>query len=228
MTIYVEAPLDRPRLQWSAIVAAALAGFATAVVMTTLGGAIGMTAGAAAADEPVSADRAAAAVGIGAAIWILLTAVTTGVVAGAVLSRTSRSDLPYHPTLFGTLAWAGGIALMLTASSPALGSLVGAGGGAAGAAAAVAANEPRGVALADRDFRAERAPADANFRREPLTDAEAARARQRAEDAAKAAALAAWLAVIGQLVALGATVLVASKTHRLAPVVVPPAVPSPG
>src|SRR5687767_8250120 len=71
-------------VHWGAIVAGALFGFATTLVLTTLGMAIGITATEPTPREPggPGAGDAAQAVGIGSAIWWLVTVFLTGLFGG--------------------------------------------------------------------------------------------------------------------------------------------------
>src|SRR6185436_20376300 len=105
---YVSAPeaVWNSRTQWVAILAGALAGFAVFILMTTVGAALGITVGAVsvASTETVSpdkAEKAGTAFSIGAAIWILLTALGTGLAGGWVLNSCSRKDRPYSSFIFG-------------------------------------------------------------------------------------------------------------------------------
>src|SRR6185295_16087268 len=83
-------------MQWKPIVAAALTGFAVTLILTTLGAAIGITAGDAARNTD------AKAIGTGASIWWLLTVVLAGLAAGRVIAATARVDATYHQVIFGT------------------------------------------------------------------------------------------------------------------------------
>jgi hypothetical protein len=194
----VPEPVWNSRTQWGAILAGSFAGFAAAVIMSTLGAALGITAGAVgiATTETMNegtAERAAGAFTIGAALWILLTALATGLVGGWVLNSTARRDRPYSSFIFGGVTWAVGMCLMLAVAMPGIGGLVsGLGGGAAAASASAA-----------RMTRDERAPARL------LTDEEKAAARDAAEKASAAAAGAAWIALGSQLISIAATMFAA-------------------
>jgi hypothetical protein len=201
--------------QWGAVIAGILAGFAAAVLMTTLGTAIGITTGQALAPDAASGASAdpdaLAGLGIGAAVWLVLTAIVVGLVGGSVLAHTSRPDRPYHPTTLGFVTWAGGIALaVLLAASGAMGLL----GSLGGAATATAARQP--FAGAAEEFPA--APAvDPALRPEAgtaTTEAQREELALVAERAAKTAAMAAWLALIGQVVALLCTIGAAKWQRR--------------
>src|SRR6185503_20771646 len=130
------------RTQWGAILAGAFAGFAVTVLMTTLGAALGITAGAVGVNtadtvNTDTAEKAATAVSIGAAIWILLTALATGLVGGWVLNSCSRKDRPYSSFIFGGITWAVGMCLALALAAPGIGGAFAGLGGGAGSAAAV-------------------------------------------------------------------------------------------
>jgi hypothetical protein len=218
------------RIQWGPVVAGALAGFAAWLIMTTLGAAIGMTAGAS-MEIPATeteAEEAALGFGVGAIIWTLLTAIVTGLVAGAVISRTARADRSYMPALFGGLSWTMGVIVVLCLT--AIGAAGAMGGVGAGAAAGVTGARP-GLFGMDRDGRAgvEGRPAyrepgvSAPREREgarPLSPEERTQAREAAEKAATAASTAAWVLLGSQLVSLAATMLAAGwrrTTVRRAP-----------
>jgi len=116
-------------VQWKSVIAGALAGFAVTLILTTLGTAIGITAGDA-------ADASGRAVGTGAAIWWALTVVAAGLTGGWVIARTARADGYYDPMIYGTLAWVAGALILLFLLAIGAGSLMGGLGGGLGAAAA--------------------------------------------------------------------------------------------
>jgi hypothetical protein len=117
-------------MQWKPVVAGALAGFAVTIVMTTQGAALGISA----AD---AADRGdARAVGTGAGIWWLLTALASGLFGGWVIARTARRDLDYDSVIYGTLAWVIGTIILLFLLAIGVGSMMGGLGGGLGAAVA--------------------------------------------------------------------------------------------
>jgi hypothetical protein len=188
------------RIQWGAILAGSFAGFAAMILMTTLGAALGITAGAMGinATETLTADAAAkAATGLsmGAAIWILLTALATGLAGGWVLNSCSRRDRPYSSFIFGGITWAVGLCILLAIFSPGIGGLV-AGGSAGATVAAAAAPSPRTT------------PA-----RPTLSDEDKLTARDAAEKASAAAAGFAWVALGAQLISIAATMF-AAGWHR--------------
>jgi hypothetical protein len=117
-------------MQWKPVVAGALAGFAVTLILTTLGAAIGITAG----DAANGGDGRA--VGIGALIWWALTVVASGLAGGWVIARTARSDMYYNPVIYGTLAWVLGAIILLFLLAIGVGSMMGGLGGGLGAAAA--------------------------------------------------------------------------------------------
>jgi len=197
------------RVQWGAILAGALAGFGVVILMTTLGAALGITAGTIGAhttENPTgdTAEKSALAFGIGSGIWMLLTALASGLVGGYVLNSTSRRDRPYSPFVFGGIAWAVGVCTLLMVAAPAFGgALSGIGGGAGAAVAGIAGNSEvqRRVDQAQR----EKAP--------PMTEEQKAVAADAASKASKAATAAAWMTLLGQLIGLGATIF-AAGWHR--------------
>jgi hypothetical protein len=117
-------------VQWAAVVAAALAGFAVTLILTALGAAIGLSAGAA------SNGVDAGAVGSGAIIWWTLSVIVAGLVAGRVLASTAGADLHYHRVVYGTLAWVVGVIILLFLLANGVGNMIGGLGGGLGAAAA--------------------------------------------------------------------------------------------
>jgi len=212
------------RIQWGPVVAGALAGFAAWLIMTTLGAALGMTAGAI-VEIPATeteAEKAALGMGIGTGIWMLLTAIVTGLVGGAVISRTARADRAYMPALFGGLSWTMGviIALSLTAIGAA-GAMsgLGAGAGAGAAGVAVSMSRPDVFGLerddrtpVDRDGRGEAQPGVVGPRErgeQPPVPVDPVKARKAAEKAAQATMTAAWVLLGSQLISLAATMLAA-------------------
>jgi hypothetical protein len=116
-------------MQWKPVIAGALAGFAVTLILTTLGAAIGLTAGDA-------ADAGGRAIGTGALVWWVLTVIATGLVGGWVIARTARLDAEYDPVIYGTLGWVLGALLLLFLLAIGVGSIVGGLGGGLGAAAA--------------------------------------------------------------------------------------------
>ena len=216
MANQVETPVGTPvvaepagwlgRIQWGPIVAGALAGFAVTILMSTLGAAIGLSAGAA-APMPATAEETqemAAAFGVGSILWMVLTAIVVGLVGGMVLSRTSRTDRPYMPMLFGGLTWTVGVLIALFLMSVGASGVLG--GATAGAAGMVAgqrpAFQPPGVPAAPR-------VEDQNLHRAPMTAEQMTQAREAAERAAAAATTAAWVLLGSQLISLAATMLAA-------------------
>lgn len=187
---------------WGAISSAALAGFGVTLLLATIGVALGFSVGAGAIDQAADAESAAKGMGAGAIAWLAISAIVVGVVAGAVLAFTARETRPYEPGTWGLVTWAVGLtlaALVGSASSAGMGAF----GGAAGAALA----DRAAVRTTDdgRTLASDRTGAQAG-----VTDAAA---RERAADAAKATAVAAWSAVIAQVLGLVATI-VAAKAFR--------------
>jgi len=117
-------------IQWKPVVAAAFVGFAVTLIMTTLGAAIGLTAGDA------GGRARPEAIGIGAGLWWVLTVAVTGVIAGRVLASTARRDLNYRPVIYGTLVWIVGVLILLFLLATGVGNVIGGLGGGMGAAAA--------------------------------------------------------------------------------------------
>ena len=117
-------------VRWTSVVAAALAGFAVTLILTALGAAIGLTAGA--ASNSVQGE----AVGAAALVWWTLSVIAAGLVAGRVLSATAGTDVNYHRVMYGTLAWVVGVIVLLFLLANGVGNMIGGLGGGLGAAAA--------------------------------------------------------------------------------------------
>lgn len=209
------------RAQWGAILAGSLAGFAATIIMATLGMAIGATTGATIADDGVDPGQAAKAFGVGAAVWVLLTALVAGFVGGSVLSRMARYDRPYMPMAFGGLSWTGGVVLALAVGAAAGPGLAGLAGGAAGGAAGsalpqLAPEQDRAIPRANGAESDERQVGAGQDR--PVPDPETrAKAQEAAQKTATGTAAAAWLLLGAQLIGLAATMLAASwrKAHDM-------------
>ena len=210
------------RTQWGAILAGAFAGFAVVVLMSTLGAALGITAGAIsinAADtvSPDTAEKAATASGIGMAIWTLLTALATGLVGGWVLNSCSRRDRPYSSFVFGGITWAVGICLALAVGAPIGGGIFsGLGGGAGGAAAGTAAmvsTRPDVMRMSPQQRQMEPGAAQRGEQGRVLTDEEKVAAKDAADRASKIASAAIWVALGAQLISIAATMF-AAGWHR--------------
>lgn len=169
-------------VQWKPIVAAALVGFAITLILTTLGAAIGLTAGNAAN----GADGTA--VGIGALVWWTLTVAIAGFVAGRVLATTARRDLDYRPMIYGTLAWVLGVIVLLFLIASGVGNIIGGLGGGLGAAGAAAASS--------------------NAAHQGMSPADSVRVMETASDVGTGAA---WGLLVSQLIGLGATILGATR-----------------
>jgi len=210
------------RTQWGAILVGAFAGLAVFVIMGTLGAALGITAGAigVSSTQTVNADtveKTSTAFTIGAAIWMLLTALATGLVGGWALNATARRDRPYSSFIFGGVCWAVGVCVSLMLASPAVGGTFAGLGGGAGAAAGAAAGQPgvlnqmsppttKAAPGATPSMRNENPAAKAQT---PMTDEEKAMAKDAAEKAAAAATGAAWVLLGSQLISIAATIFAA-------------------
>lgn len=207
---------------WGALASAAFAGLATTIVLATLGAAIGITTGAGMEPSATTegARETAAGFGIGAGVWGLISAIVVGVVAGRVLLASALPELPWRPAASAVVTWALGLSLgALLAAVGAGGLLAGLGGASAGLGDAVSARSMQ--ATLDRDL-------DGNAR-SGSARGEIVLTEEQADAAAKAAATAAWFAVLAQMVGLVATVVTVhrgtqrserehvSTTHQYAP-----------
>ena len=216
---YGERVLLSPGWTWAGIAGGAVAGLAVGILMATLGAAIGLTAGANVDARTLGAEDAkdaAVGFGIGAGVWLIVTAAIVGLVGGGVLSRLLGRERPLHWASLGLVTWATGMFLAALLVAP------GAGGAAGGLGASVAAFAGSGARTVDGDPAAPRndpRPAAAPMtetERVRSTELERTRAAEHAEQAAKAAATAGWFALIAQLVGLGATLLMVSKGRPVA------------
>lgn len=203
------------RVQWGAILAGAVAGFGVVVLMTTLGAALGITAGTIGAhhtDNPTgdTAGKAALAFGIGSAVWMLLTAAASGLVGGYVLNSTSRRDRPYSPVVFGGITWAIGVCTLLMVAAPAFGGAIAGIGSGVGGAAAGLGNNPEVQRRVDQS----RTDVNQNRQTAPMTEDEKAAAADAAKKAATAATTATWVAFIGQLLGLCLTMFAAGVNRH--------------
>jgi hypothetical protein len=208
------------RTQWGAIAAGAFAGFAVTLLMTTLGAALGITAGAVGIGtaenvNQETAEKAVAAVGIGTAVWILLTALATGLVGGWVLNSCARRDRPYSSFIFGGITWSLGICLALLVASPGIGGFLSGLGGGGGAAMLGAGANP-----SVRMTPPARTSEGPGMQARTPSDEEKATAKDAAEKAAAAAAATAWVALGAQLISIAATMFAAGwRRHTGARVV---------
>ena len=198
------------RTQWGAILIGAFAGIAVAILMGTLGAALGISAGAIGVSNTQSmnsdtAEKSAAAFTIGAAIWMLLTALVTGLVGGWALNATARRDRPYSSFIFGGVCWAVGICASLLIAGPMAGGAFSGLGGAAAQPGIMNAMAPRATAPA-----LGAAPNEATPRTQmPMTDEEKSAARDIVEKASVAASGAAWVILGSQLLSIAATMFAA-------------------
>jgi hypothetical protein len=204
--------------QWGAILAGTLAGFAAIVLMSTLGAALGSTAGAIMLDEPRTEDtteKATAAFSVGFVFWVILTALVGGLVGGYVVARASNYDRPYRPMMLGAISWAGGIVLALALLAPGTGGLLGGLGGSAAGTAGLRYDGTYG--------RFERVPSGVESR--PMTPAEREEMRQTAGVATRSAATGAWILLTALLVGLASTMLAANRYQLVETVESPETVP---
>jgi hypothetical protein len=206
------------RTQWGAILAGALAGFAAFILMSTLGAALGISAGAVTVNTaesvtPDTAQKATAGFAIGAAIWILLTALATGLVGGWVLNSCSRKDRPYSSFIFGGITWAVGMCIALALAAPGIGGVFSGLGGGAGSAAGIVANRPDVMMRGAPQMRQNEPGATPRDQARPLSDEEKVAAKDAADKASAYAATLTWVALGAQLISIAATMF-AAGWHR--------------
>jgi hypothetical protein len=215
---YASETIWMSRTQWGAILIGSFAGLAVVIVMGTLGAALGITAGSIGIANMQSmnqgtADSTGSAFTIGAAIWMLLTALVTGLVGGWALNATARRDRPYSSFIFGGVCWAVGVCVSLALASPAIGGTFAGLGGGAGAAVGAAAGQSNAMypmspltKAAPGNARTETPAARAQT---PMTDEEKTMAKDAAERTAAAATGAAWVLLGSQLISIAATMFAA-------------------
>lgn len=193
--------------QWGGVIAGILGGFAATVVLATLGSALGLTAGITAAANDANVTDTATGITAGAMVWLVITAILVGLTGGSILARSSRPDRSYSPGTLGLVTWAGGIVLAAVLAAPtAMGVMSGLGG----VSTLPSVRSQFGAAMESRDgVTRPGTPAEASLRTTALTPAE----RIAAENAARAVTVAAWAALVAQLLSLGATVM-AAKWQR--------------
>lgn len=181
---------------WGGIAAGAIAGLATALLLTTLGGALGLSAGAAAADEVGSVGQTATAFGVGAAIWAAITAIATGIVGGLVFASFAREGSAMRAVTGAMITWSLGIVLaVMLASTSTVGAMTMTGTAAGQWLGTEGRAESGALSGEDRD------------RSAVTTGVAEAERRQVAEAAARTAATAAWVLFACQVLGLIATVV---------------------
>jgi hypothetical protein len=110
------------RISWGAIIAGALVALATQIVLTLIGGAIGLaTLDPAAGDSPSGTT-----LGIGAAIWLLISSLISLFVGGYVAGRLGGT---FNGWLHGLATWATVTILTIVLLATAAGGLIGAASG---------------------------------------------------------------------------------------------------
>jgi len=94
----------RSRISWGAIFAGATVALALYVLLTLLGGAIGLS---------VSGRVRPETVGVGAAVWAILTTVLSLFVGGYVTSQCSVGENHFEAALYGVILWGVLFAMLL-------------------------------------------------------------------------------------------------------------------
>lgn len=201
---YSDRPLQRvdvlSSFRWSAIAAGVLAALATQILLSTIGGAIGVSATA----VTENAD-AARGLGVGAGIWFVLSPLVSMFVGGMVASWLSRPVDRGVALLHGALVWCVSLvigaffigALATTAVSGALGT--------ASSAATRAVNDDDGKSLR-AEVKETKAEAKARAKDPEVKAA--------ADDAANVGTGVAWASVLAMVLSLGSALLGASVAHR--------------
>ena len=166
-------------ISWAAVIAGAFAAAAMGLILIALGAGLGLSAVSPWAQSGASAT----AIGVGGAIWLLLTSAIASAIGGYLAGRlrTGWTDVPgdevfFRDTAHGFIAWSVGTVITAAVLTSAAGALVGgaakvAATGAVAASATVAgaattapgqerASTPAGLAAyyADGLFRTENAP----------------------------------------------------------------------
>jgi hypothetical protein len=187
-------------MAWGPSAAGAIGGFGATIWLATLGTALGLSAGAAMADNGATSDDARA-FGAGAVGWLLVSAIVVGIVGGGLLAWTGR-DRNFRPVPWAVVTWAAGVTLAVVVASL----------GSTGMMSAVGAATGTRGAEAVRASEAGFAPGSTTP--SPADRAASEQAIQAADDAAEAGAAVAWTTAIAQFVGLLATVLAARAFHR--------------
>lgn len=114
-------PSGGRRVSWGAVFAGVFCGMAIQLLLTSLGGAIGLTTLDAAGTD------AAKGVGIGAGIWLLISMLVSAYAGGWIAARlsanTDRLDSAIHGLASWAVTWLLGAALMLAGAGALLGGL---------------------------------------------------------------------------------------------------------
>jgi hypothetical protein len=111
---------ERPfaRISWGAILAGAIIGLATQLILTLIGAAVGLATLSPATDTGPSGTT----LGIGAAIWLLVSSVTSLFLAGYVAGRLAGT---FNGLLHGLATWATVTILTILLLTTAAGGLIG-------------------------------------------------------------------------------------------------------
>jgi len=186
---------------WGPSAAGAIGGFGATIWLATLGTALGLSAGAAIADNGRATSGDATAFGAGAVGWLLVSAVIVGIVGGGLLAYTGRGR-NFRPVPWAFVTWAAGVTLAVLVASLGTTGMMSAVGAATGTRAADA------VQAADSTLTGTTTTSSPADRASPVETARAA------EQAAEAGAKVAWTTALAQLVGLVATILSARAFHR--------------
>lgn len=187
--------------RWSAIAAGVLAALATQILLSTIGGAIGVSATAVTENED-----AARGLGIGAGIWFVLSPLISMFVGGMVASWMSRPVDRGVALVHGALVWC--VSLVIGAFF--IGTLATtAVSGALGTASTAAVR----TATGDGDGKSLRAEAK-ETKAEAKARANDPEVKKAADDAANIGTGVAWASVFAMVLSLGAALLGATAAHR--------------
>lgn len=189
------------RLSWGAVFAGLVVAMALQILFSLLGAAIGLSA--------VSPNASAKGVGIGAAVWLIVTALVSLYVGGLVVGRMAGVLTRGDGAIHGVLMWGLYTILALYLLTSGIGSLL---GGAMQVATTAATATAGAVAQGGRPARL----ADSVARRAKATmDTIQQSAGEVVSENKGDAAKGAWLALLGLALSAGAAALGAAQKARV-------------
>lgn len=206
------------RLSWGAVFAGLVIGIALQLTLTLLGAAIGFSAW-----QPGESARA---LGIGAAIWAIISVLLSLFIGGRTTGRLAGILTRTDGILHGILLWAlstivavwllaSGVSALAGGATGLVGNVLGVGAQAASQVAGGAASSRSGrAATEDLGERAEGFVEANRAKAESLADTLGAKAAAVARDAEGSADTGAWLALLALGLSLGAAVAGAASTAR--------------
>ena len=194
-----------PQFRWSAIIAGLIAAVATQFLLTAIGTALGVSAGAAAENED-----AAKGLGIGAGIWMILSPLASMFVGGLVAAWMARPADRRIAGFHGAMVWCLSMAIgALMVGMVATGAFATVAGTAGATAASVVGQDKTEREQLKSEIKQKKNEAQAKTNAKGKTDGEKA-----ADTAADVGTGAAWAAVLAMLLSLGSAILGSLTAHR--------------